>query len=46
MPRSGVLSLAWSADGRYFAAGSGDVDNLRDGSIGIWTIEAAAKARQ
>ena len=46
MPRSGVLSLAWSADGRYLAAGSGDVDNLQDGSIGIWTIEPAAKGKQ
>src|SRR5262249_12443510 len=39
MPTSGVLSIAWSADNRYLAAGNGDVDNLQDGSIGIWTID-------
>ncbi len=37
MPRSGVLSLAWSSDGRRIVAGSGDLDGLQGGPVSLWT---------
>jgi WD40 repeat protein len=42
MHRSGILSLAWSRDGRRLATGSGDVDGLHGGPIDLWSLPPTA----